>query len=148
MTCTLVLLFCLFASSSGCAQFEQTAGVYQAELGRGPSRGVLVSAIRGELVGFGFQIQDESRNQFRTDWRDRSPSAAMEMSGVSRIRDAATVSYSARGTAFYVAKMRMEFQVRRNGRWEAADIPDSLKEEYRTIQRQIRQELEIYMTQD
>ncbi len=142
------LLSTLVASLSGCAQFERTSGVYQSDLGRAPTSDLLIRVVYDELQSFGFQIQDVSNNQLRTDWRERSPDASMELPGIARIRDLARVTYSTRGQSFATARMRMQFQIMQDGRWKAAEVPSSVKDEYQQIEDDVEQELERYMTQD
>lgn len=142
------LLSVLVVSLSGCAQFERTSGIYQSDLGRAPTSDLLIRAVRDELQSFGFQIQEVSGNQLRTDWRERSPDASMGLPGVTRVRDLARVTYSTRGQSFATARMRMQFQVMQNGQWKAADVPSSIKDEYRRLEDDVEQELERYMTQE
>jgi len=108
----------------------------------------LSSTIEQEIRSYGFQIDQSDRRRMITEWRVRSSSdVGLTKSGIARIRDRVEVSYRQRGTAYYYATMRANFEVKQADTWMASEIPPQLEDQYEQLEARISDELQEYMTQ-
>ena len=132
---------------AGCSGSQQAVNIYRAELGRAPSRALLVDVVANALQSYGYQPQRLSGDRFETEWRMLTPVAGEHEPDVARVRDRARVTINQRGRDFFVARMTVDHEVLKMGQWRGQPPSDGMRKQYRTIEDEIRNQLKQYMTQ-
>ena len=141
--CLWIVLLCL----AGCSGSGQAVNIYRAELGRAPSRGLLVDVVANVLQNYGYQPRHLSGDRLETEWRMLTPVAGEHAPEVARVRDRARINISQRGRDFFVARMTMDHEVLTTGQWRGQPPSEAMRDQYQDIENEIRNQLKQYMTQ-
>ena len=141
------VLWVLFLGFAGCSGSQQAVNIYRADLGRAPSRALLVDVVANVLQNYGYQPRQISGDRLDTEWRMLTPVAGEHTPEVVRVRDRARIIISQRGRDFYVARMTIDNEVFSTGRWHGQPPSEAMRDQYKDIENEIRSQLKQYMTQ-
>ena len=131
----------------GCSGSQQAVNIYRADLGRAPSQALLIDVIANVLQNYGYQPRQLSGDRLESEWRMLTPVAGEYSSEVARVRDRARVTISRRGRDFFVARLTMDHEVFRTGQWRAQPSSEGMRNQYKDMENEIKNQLKQYMTQ-
>ena len=139
----------LLLTIGGCASSEPTTGgVFRADIGRAPERGLIASISAQTLQSYGFQLNLVDADRITSVWRLQDPSIAQRQEGVSQVRDRATVTTRRRANDMFNAGLRIEHEIQINGMWRSAAPSPALVGQYESMLEDLERQLQRFMTQN
>lgn len=149
-TIAFLILLLLGTTLWGCGSTGAVSNSYRTELGRAPSRDVMIGLIAQVFSQYGYQLLRPGDDRVTTEWQVVMPDQAEATEGVLQGRERLTITLTTRGEFLHIARMTALYEAEYydGTGWQPRRVPQHLRDRYRDMERDLKRELEPYMTQE